>query len=164
MTYRPDALDRALLEQLQNEIPLTGEVWDSIGNRVGITGAEVLRRLRVLHARKVLRSIGPVLDPDAVGLSASSLVALRVPEDRIQEVAAIVNEYSEVSHNYRRDHPYNLWFTLTGTSWEELDRVREEIRGRAGLGNEDMLDLPRRKRFKIGVRFHIQEKNPERDR
>lgn len=164
MIYRPDTLDRALLEQIQNGIPLTEEVWDSIGNRVGITGAEVLRRLRVLHAGKVLRSIGPIIDPGEVGLSASSLIALRVPEDRIQEVATIVNEYREVSHNYRRDHSYNLWFTLTGTSWEALDGIREEIRQRAGLGKADLLDLPRRKRFKIGVRFHIHEKNLERDR
>jgi DNA-binding Lrp family transcriptional regulator len=164
MTYRPDALDRALLERLQYGIPLTGEVWDSIGSGMGITGEDVLRRLRMLHAGNVLRSIGPVIDPGEVGLGASSLIALRVPEGRIEEVAAIINEYREVSHNYRRDNPYNLWFTLTGPSWEELDRVREEIRDRAGLGNEDMLDLPRRKRFKIGVRFHIQEKNQESDR
>jgi DNA-binding Lrp family transcriptional regulator len=139
-------------------------VWESIGREVGISGAEVLRRLRLLQTHKVLRSIGPVIEPNKVGLVASSLIGLRVPPERIPEIAALINEYEEVSHNYQRDHTYNIWFTLTGPTWEALARVRDEIRQRAGLGEEDLLDLPRKRRFKIGVRFHIQRKNVRRDR
>jgi DNA-binding Lrp family transcriptional regulator len=164
MTYRPDAQDRALLDRIQNGIPLTLSVWESIGREIGMSGREVLKRIRMLRAGNILRSIGPVIEPGEVGLTASSLIALRVPQERIQEVVAIVNGYKEVSHNYGRDHQYNLWFTLTASSWEELDRVREEIRQRTGLKYEDLLDLPRKRRFKIGVQFHIQEKGTERYR
>jgi DNA-binding Lrp family transcriptional regulator len=155
MSYHPDAKDRALLEQIQGNVPLEPDIWDSIGRQVGLSGTEVLQRLRTLRDEKILRSIGPVIEPDKVGLKASSLVALRVPPERLREVAMMVNEYPEVSHNYRRNHPYNLWFTLTAPSWEELKRVREEIRMQLGLEEKDVLDLPRKKRFKIGVRFHI---------
>jgi DNA-binding Lrp family transcriptional regulator len=164
MTYRIDAMDKALLEQIQDGIPLTRQVWDHIGQPLGISGSEVLRRLRILRAEQVLRSIGPVIEPQAVGLGASSLIALRVPAQRLLEVASIVNEYEEVSHNYRRNHAYNLWFTLTGASPEDLERIREEIRIRAGLNSEDMLHLPRKKRFKIGVRFRIRETGVRKER
>jgi DNA-binding Lrp family transcriptional regulator len=164
MSYRPDALDRALLDQIQGGIPLTQQVWDSIGQQLGISGSEVLQRLRILRNEKILRSIGPVIEPREVGLAASSLVALRVPPERLPEVAAIINEYTEVSHNYRREHTYNLWFTLNGSSREDLERVRKEIQERAGLDSDDVLNLPRRKRFKIGVRFRICENSMRRER
>ncbi|MDD1677723.1 MAG: Lrp/AsnC family transcriptional regulator [Methanomicrobiales archaeon] len=164
MNYRPDALDRALLDRMQNGIPLTEKVWDSIGGEVGITGSEVLQRIRRLRAAHILRGIGPVIEPGEVGLGASSLIALRVAPERIQTVAAIINAYEEVSHNYQRDHTYNLWFTLTASSPQELTRVREEICRRAGLEREDVLDLPRRKRFKINVRFRIGGNGARRSR
>jgi DNA-binding Lrp family transcriptional regulator len=160
MTQEPDSRDRALLEEIQSGVPLTGDIWDVIGATIGMTGTEVLRRLRRLQEGNVLRSIGPVIEPAEVGLEASSLIALRVPPERIEEVAAIINEYQEVSHNYRRDHLFNIWFTLSSRSGRDLEQVREEIRTRAGLENEDLLDLPRRRRFKIGVRFHILKGDP----
>ncbi len=160
MIPEPDSQDRILLEAIQGGVPLTGEIWDAIGAPIGMTGDEVLRRLRRLREANVLRSIGPVIEPEEVGLEASSLIALRVPPERIEEVAAIINEYQEVSHNYRRNHVYNIWFTLSSPSWRDLEQVREEIRTRTGLEKEDLLDLPRRRRFKIGVRFHILKGDP----
>ncbi len=160
MIYQPDPQDRSLLEMIQYGIPVAADIWDSIGRDAGMTGPEVLFRLHRLQEEGVLRSIGPILEPEQVGLGASTLVALRVPQERIITVADIVNEYREVSHNYQRDHPYNLWFTLSCPSWDALDRVLEEIRTRTGIGEEDLLNLPRRKRFKIGVRYHIRENEP----
>jgi DNA-binding Lrp family transcriptional regulator len=162
MSYQPDPLDRTLLDQIQAGIPLTEKVWDTIGEQLGITGSEVLRRLRLLHDAHILRDIGPVIEPGEVGLEASSLIALRVAPERIREVAAIINEYEEVSHNYQRDHTYNLWFTLTASSPQELAMVREEICRRAGLEAKDVLDLPRVQRFKIGVRFRLRRSGRRR--
>ncbi len=160
MTYQPDLQDRTLLERIQDGVPLTADIWDSIGRGTGMNGPEVLFRLRRLQEEGVLRSIGPILEPEEVGLGASTLVALRVPQEQINTVADIVNEYPEVSHNYRRDHAYNLWFTLSCPTWDVLDQVLDEIRTRSAIGTEDLLNLPRRKRFKIGVHYHIQENEP----
>ena len=62
-----------------------------------------------------------------MGLAAATLIALHVPEERVHEIAAIISSYPEVSHNFRRDHYYTLWFTLSGKNEEDIQRVLAEI-------------------------------------
>ncbi len=156
-----DRLDRQLLALLQDDFPLERDPWSALGRRLGLPGEAVLARCRRLADDGVLRMIGPVVEARHVGLSASTLVAMRVPPDAIDEVAAIVNACDEVSHNYRREHDFSLWFTLTAPDRARLEAVVAEIASRTGIGPPDLIELPTVRRFKIDVRFPCREKGLE---
>ncbi len=80
---------------------------------------------------------------------------MRVPGERINGVAAVVNAYPEVSHNYLRDHEYNMWFTVLAPSAEAVQQIINEIKTRAGI--DHILSLPAERVFKIKVRFKVPE-------
>ena len=154
---RLDPIDRRLLEKAQDEFPLTVRPWESIGKDLEITEEEVMRRLKRLSRLGVIRKIGPALDSRRVGLRASTLVALKVPENRIQNVANIIRKYGQVSHCYQRGHEYNLWFTIAARDGPELEEFIEEIRQRAHIPEDDVLNLPSLRTFKIDVRFQLTQ-------
>lgn len=152
-------LDLALLDALQDGLPLVPRPWAGIAASLGIPEADLLERVQRLQAAGVLRSVSPVLDSGRFGLTAATLIALRVPEDRVREVAAIVSACPEVSHNFRRDHPYSLWFTLAAPTEERLHAVLAEILERTGIPEEDALNLPTVRAHKIDVRFPLLQED-----
>jgi DNA-binding Lrp family transcriptional regulator len=152
-TFRPGVTDLAILNCLQNDLPLVSRPWNIIAERLGITETEILGRMLRLEEAGIIRGISPVLESRHLGLNAATLIALRVPEDRVNEIAAIISSYPEISHNFRRDHPYSLWFTIAAQNVEEIQRVLHEILDRTGISASDALDLPTVKKLKIDVRF-----------
>jgi len=101
----------------------------------------------------VIRRIGPVLETDRVGLTARTLVLMKVPPGRMEEVSGIVSGFDEVTHNYERDHEYNLWFTLITPSQGRLKDALAAIIAATGVSEEGVLNLPVTERYKIGVRY-----------
>jgi DNA-binding Lrp family transcriptional regulator len=152
-----DSLDIRILNALQQDIPLVREPWAVIAERLGISEALLLERLERLSALGILRGISPIIEARPLGFTAATLVALPVPEDRIREVAEVVNSYPEVSHNFRRDHQYSLWFTLSGRDRAEVSRALNEILARTGFSRDGILDLPTVRKIKIDVRFPLAD-------
>jgi siroheme decarboxylase len=150
-----DFTDRLLLSLLQDEFPLSADPWGSVAQEAGISTDEVLDRLSDLSSRGILRSIGPVIETRKIGYAASTLIGLKLPPEKIEETAAIINGYPGVSHNYERDHEYNLWFTLACRSMDELQQIKQEILSRGKIPEDRVLDLPIKTRFKIQVKFRI---------
>jgi len=153
----PDPADRKLLLSLQDDIPLVPRPYREIAARIGTTEDDVIQRLGRLQEMGIVRGLSPVIESRNVGLSAATLVALRVPESSMPAVIRQVNAYPEVSHNYRRDHPYSLWFTITGKSESRIREILGEIGEKNGLSGPDILELPTVRRFKIDVRFSFPE-------
>ena len=152
---RLDPIDRRLLEKIQDEFPLTERPWKSIGKDLGLTESEVMERLNQLSGQGVIRKIGPALDARRIGLQASTLIAMKVPQDRIRNVANMISKRMEVSHCYEREHEYNLWFTIASRDEPELEQALEEIRRGADVPAGDVLNLPSVRAFKIDVRFQL---------
>ncbi len=152
-----DETDTKILDVVQKAVPLTTRPWDEIGRTLGLSGGEVLRRLRRLSDAGMIRKVGPIIDARKVGLTASTLVGVRVPPERIEEVADIINQYDEVSHNYERNHEYNLWFTLTAATQDQLLRILKEIQRKTGVADKDILNLQTERLFKIKVNFDLKE-------
>ena len=148
-----DEADKALLQTLQDDFPLTTRPWDALAERLGTTAEDVMGRIGRLKEEGVIRRIGPVLETDRVGLTARTLVLMKVPPERMDEVAGIVSGFDEVTHNYERDHEYNLWFTLITPSQERLKEALAEIIDATGVSEEGVLNLPVTERYKIGVRY-----------
>jgi len=145
-----DQADRRILSLIQPGFPLCRSPYREIARRVGLGEDEVAARIRSLRERGIIRRIGGVLDSRRLGL-VGTLVALRVPPGRIDEVAARINALPNVTHNYLREHHYNMWFTLTAASRDELDALLERVRRDTGL--DDLLDLPSVQTYKINVRL-----------
>ncbi len=159
-----DATDLLLLDALQDDLPLTSRPWKEIGVQIGLSEEECLQRISRLKESGIIRNISPVLESRKFGLNAGSLIAFHVSEDRIQEVAGIINSYPEVSHNYRRDHHYSIWFTIAGGTGEEIESTLSDIQKRAGISDEDTINLPTIRSYKIDVRFRcIPEGSDGRD-
>lgn len=159
----PDQMDLVLLDALQDDIPLTARPWEALGTLLGISEGEVVARLGHLRDDGILRGISPVLEYQRLGVRAATLVAIRLPPDRVQEAAAVVSRCPEVSHNFQRDHACNLWFTLAAENEERLREVLSGILGTIGVSGDDVLELPTIRKFKIDVRFPIIRKGTTED-
>lgn len=147
-----DRIDKKLLNLIQLEFPLVSCPFKEIGDQLGISEAECLQRVQRLFDEGAIRRIGPIINPRETG-GVSTLIALKAPEDRLEEIAGIINQYEEVSHNYLRPGNYNIWFTLTAKNKERLQEIIKELKEKTGC---PLLDLPTKRLFKIGVKFEVK--------
>lgn len=150
-----DEIDRKIVQMLQDDFPMVERPWKEIGDKLNIVEDDVIKRLKRLSEQGVTRKIGPIIDASKIGLTAATLVAMKVPKNKVDDVACIINEYGNISHNYEREHEYNVWFTITASNNNELTTTLEEIRQKTGINPDDVLNLPTKQRFKINVRFQI---------
>jgi DNA-binding Lrp family transcriptional regulator len=143
-------LDKQLLNDFQREFPLWDRPFEMIANRLGVSESEVLRRFKHLQKTGLIHRIGATVRPHAAG--ASTLAAMAVPTERLQEVADIVSAFAEVNHNYERTHRYNLWFVVIAANEKQLSEVLSEIMEMTGL---DVLDLPMEEAFHLDLGFQL---------
>jgi DNA-binding Lrp family transcriptional regulator len=145
-----DAIDSKILNLIQTAFPLDAEPYRWIGEQTGITQEEAFDRVRILKESGIIRRIGAVFDPKKLGF-VSTLCAARVPVEELKGFVAHVNAYPGVTHNYRRNHDYNVWFTVIAASEDELNRLLDEIRKQTGIA--DVISLRAVRTFKINTRF-----------
>jgi siroheme decarboxylase len=144
-------LERRLLNDFQRDFPLSERPYAEIAERLGVTEEEVIEGLRRLGERGMVSRVGPVFRPHRVGVS--TLAAMAVPPPRLAEVAALVSAYSEVNHNYEREHRFNLWFVATAGSEEQLGRLLQDIERRSGI---PVLSLPMLDDYHIDLGFELK--------
>jgi len=147
-----DKIDKQLLDIIQSGFPIVERPFQALAKELSLTEEEVIFRLNKLKREKIIRRIGAIFNSKSLGY-VSTLLAMKIPEQRIEEVANIINGYNGVTHNYLRNYDYNLWFTLTASSEKKLHSIIEEIKNRTGIS--DLLYLPATKLFKIGVKFNL---------
>ncbi|WP_457600742.1 siroheme decarboxylase subunit alpha [Hydrogenivirga sp.] len=144
--------ERELLKEVQKHIPIVERPFRSVADRLGVSEGMVIDTLRKLKEDKVIRQISPIYDTRAVGYD-SSLVAFRVPAERLHEVASFISTHPGVSHNYEREHEFNLWFTLAVPPDGELS-LEETVSLMAELSGVDSYVILRTvKTYKIGVKL-----------
>lgn len=148
-----DAYDRKILDIIQSKYPIAARPYAEVGAQLGLTEAEVLARVRALKQKGVIRRIGANFQSNKLGWQ-STLCAARVPEDQVESFVAEVNRHPGVTHNYLRQHSYNVWFTCVGPSMEAVRETLGEISRATGIS---VLNLPAEKLFKIKVDFAMEE-------
>ena len=147
--------DAQLLNAVQWSFPLDEAPYAVLAERLGFTEDEVIDRLRAVKAEGVLRQLSAIFDTRALGYT-SALIAAKVDADRIDAAAEIINEHPGVSHNYKRNHDYNLWYTLAVPPGEDFDTHLDVLHQASGA--RVTRKLPTLKLYKIGVKLDMTGK------
>ena len=123
-------LHKQLLNDYQQDFPLTSSPFQDIADQLGVSEDEVLAAFQVLSEQQMISRIGPVIAPNSIGYSA--LVAMAIPAHDFEWVADIVSGYPEVNHNYERENRFNLWFVLIADNEAHLDAIITDIEAQTG--------------------------------
>jgi len=146
-----EKIEQKVLEVIQQDFPIASRPYKELADRLGATEDEVFEAVQSLCEKGIIRRLGGSFDSRRVGYK-STLAALSVPPDRLDEAVEIVNSYPGVTHNYEREEDYNVWFTVIAPSDEAIERTIEEIGERTGA---PVLNLPATHVFKIKVNFDL---------
>ena len=147
-----DDLDKELLNEIQWTFPLVTRPFDAIAKKFDTTPEIVKQRLKQLKEIGVLRQLSAIFDTRKLGYT-SSLVAMEIESDKLEYVANQINRHPGVSHNYERDHQFNLWFTLAVPPGSDLKTELEKFNVLKGIKKVRM--LPTLQLFKIGVKLDM---------
>jgi DNA-binding Lrp family transcriptional regulator len=152
-----------LLYEMQNAFPLSKRPFREMAEKIGSTEEEVLETVRRLKEEKIIRQTSAIFDTKRLGYR-SSLVAFKVPEAKIDDAARIINAHPGVSHNYLRNHDYNIWFTMAvePDSRFGLEKTIEILKEQSGA--EDAIILPTLKMFKISVKMDTTGKRAKKEK
>ncbi len=147
-----DDKDRAILNEIQSDFPISSRPYHEVGKRTGLSESEVFERVKRLRLEGIIRRIGGNFDSRRLNFT-STLCAARVPEEDVEGFVQVVNAYPGVTHNYLRNHDYNVWFTFIAPSMCHIEDALEEISHATGVA--EIINLPAVKRFKIKVDFEV---------
>lgn len=146
-----DNLDRQLINSLQQGIALCENPYAALAQELCTTQETIVERIGELLARGLLSRFGPLYDAERLG-GGLTLCAMSVPDARFDAVADYVNSFSEVAHNYARDHALNMWFVLASERRERIAQVIDEIERRTG---STVFNMPKLEEFFIGLHLEV---------
>lgn len=144
-----DAINKAIVNRLQQGFPICASPYRRVAEELGLTETDLLNRLQALLAEGVLSRFGPMYHAEQMG-GALTLAALKVPEQRFDEVTKMVNAFPEVAHNYARNHVLNMWFVLATEKPEQVQAVIAEIEHRTGL---TVYNMPKISEYYVGLQL-----------
>ncbi|MGD9039906.1 MAG: AsnC family transcriptional regulator [Desulfobacteraceae bacterium] len=147
-----DDVDRAIINEIQSDFPITSHPYRELGRRFQLSEAEVIERLEGLRAEGVIRRIGGNFNSKRLNFT-STLCAAKVPKAKLDRFVDVVNRYPGVTHNYLRNHDYNVWFTFIAQNMQLIENALEEISSATGV--TEIINLPAVKQFKIKVDFEV---------
>jgi DNA-binding Lrp family transcriptional regulator len=150
-----DDLDRKLLNLMQGSFPIAPRPYEHVASLAAVTAAEVMSRVQRLLDKRIIRQVTPIFDTRALGYS-SMLVAAKVDPEHPHRAAQVINEHPGVSHNYLRNHEFNLWFTIATEPDSQLglEGTLEVLAREAGA--ESVRQLPTLKLFKIRMDLEME--------
>jgi len=152
-----DAIDQELLNLIQVGFPIEPRPFSFLADKLGTSEDDVLARIARLKDEHIIRQISMIFDTRALGYR-SSLIATRVPDGRIDDAAAVINEHPGVSHNYRRNHEFNIWWTIAVPPSSSLEDHVGRLHDMAGGESTRIMHTIRM--FKIGVDLDMTGKRP----
>ena len=149
-----DDLDKQILNEIQWTFPLVSQPFYEIAKKFDISPEAVKERLKNLKKTGILRQLSAIFDTRKLGYK-SSLVAMEIEPDKLEYIASQINRHPGVSHNYEREHQFNLWFTLATPPGTDLKTEVDKFKKLPGILKTRM--LPTIKLFKIGVKLEMVE-------
>ena len=154
-----DPLDKQLLNDIQWTFPLSDRPYLEIATKHGLSEEDVMRRISLMKRSGLIRQINAIFDTRKLGYK-SALVAFAVEKQKLDSVAQQVNKHPGVSHNYERDHEFNMWFTLAVPPDGDLKKDLEQMASLEGVIKFRL--LPTLKLYKIGVKLDMVNSDPSK--
>ncbi len=152
-----------LLYQMQHAFPLSQRPFKELAATLGSSEAAMMDAVRQLKEEGIIRQTSAIFDTKRLGYK-SSLVAFKVPEEKIEHAAATINAHPGVSHNYLRNHDYNIWFTMAVAPDSKLGLEKTIDILKEASGAEDAIILPTLKMFKIKVQMDTTGKRAKKEK
>jgi DNA-binding Lrp family transcriptional regulator len=147
-----DDIDRAIINEIQSDFPVTQRPYRELGKRFDLKEHEIIERVERLKSEGIIRRIGGNFNSKRLNFT-STLCAAKVSEEKMDRFVQVVNSYSGVTHNYLRNHEYNVWFTFIAPNMSYIDQTLSEVSEATGV--TEIRNLPAIKVFKIKVDFEI---------
>lgn len=154
-----DPLNKQLLNEIQWTFPLSQKPYLEIATKHGLTENDVMSRISLMKKNGLIRQINAIFDTRKLGYK-SALVAFAVKKDKLDLVAQEINKHPGVSHNYERDHEFNMWFTLAVPPEGDLKKDLEQMASFEGVIKFRL--LPTLKLYKIGVKLDMVNSDPKK--
>ena len=145
-----DEVDRNILNRIQSNFPIRPRPFKILGEELTTPEDEIMERVNRLIDAGYIRRLGASFDSRKLGFK-STLCAAKVPSEKINEFVGVLHGYKGITHNYRRVHEYNIWFTFIGKSKEDIQNTISEISHKTGI--KDIINLPAKRIFKVNVEF-----------
>lgn len=149
-----DKYDKAILNRIQGDFPVSADPYEIIGGEIGVCREEAYARVMSLIEHGIVRKVGAFFDAKKMGYR-STLCAVQVPAERLEDAASVISGFPEVTHNYLRKGDPNVWFTVIAPSKEAIEKILSEISRRASIG--PIYNLPAEKMFKVKVDLKIND-------
>jgi len=147
-----DDIDRKILNEIQSDFPITSRPYLELGRRLDLPERDVLERIGRMKEEGIIRRIGGNFHSGRLDFT-STLCAAKVPEEKLEQFVEVVNRHDGVTHNYLRNHAYNVWFTFIAEDMAFIEDALKEISEETGV--TEILNLPAERMFKIKVDFEI---------
>ena len=159
LIHELDNIDKQILNDIQWTFPLVERPFLELAKEYHISEEQVIERIKKLKDIGIIRQISAIFDTRKLGYK-SALVAFAVKENKIDDVANEINKHPGVSHNYERNHEYNLWFTLAVPPYGDMKVDLEKMALLDGVLKYRV--LPTLKMYKIGVKLDMVNDDPEK--
>jgi DNA-binding Lrp family transcriptional regulator len=150
-----DEADKKLLNLMQGSFALTRRPFAHVAGLAGLTEDEVMTRVQRLLDKRIIREITPIFDTRALGYQ-SMLVAAKVDAEHPHRAAKLINAHPGVTHNYLRNHDFNLWFTIAVEPGSRLGLQGTLDVLAAETGAQSIRQLPTLKLFKIRMDLEME--------
>ena len=156
-------MTQEILSRIQKKFPLVAKPFEVIADELGISEDEVISILQEEKKKNIIRQTSAIFDTKRLGYQ-SSLVAFKIPSDKISEAVKLINSHPGISHNYERNHAFNIWFTLAVAPDSKLG-LEKTIDILAKLTKaEEYIMLPTLKLFKISVKLNTTGKDEKKEK
>tara|TARA_Y100001001_G_scaffold47618_1_gene43282 strand:- start:4555 stop:5028 length:474 start_codon:yes stop_codon:yes gene_type:complete len=144
-------VERAVINRLQTGLPLMHSPYAAVANELGMAEEVVMNTLQDLLERRIFTRFGPMFHAGEMG-GGLTLAAMRIPQQDFDSIAAKVNAFEEVAHNYRREHELNMWFVLATEAPDDIARVIAAIESATGY---PVYNMPKEEEFHVHLHFPV---------
>ena len=145
------ALDRQIINSLQGGFPIAANPWDELASSLNISVDELIQHIDDMQQAGYISRFGPMYHAEKMG-GGLTLAAMKVPEERYDEVSNTVNSMPEIAHNYAREHELNMWFVIATETPEQIASVIADIEQQTGIR---VYNMPKQKEYFLGLKFEV---------
>jgi len=144
-------IDKKIINHLQGGFPIDENPWDILSGQLNIEAKTLIERIQLMQDAGYISRFGPLYHAEKMG-GGLTLAAIKVDKENYEETAEVVNSFSEVAHNYERDHELNMWFVVATETQQQINEVIEKIEHKTA---NRVYNMPKLKEYFLGLKLEV---------